>query len=87
MVTLMASIKAPTKAVVDYRLSFQRLKRLEADILLANHPEFAEFEVKYQAQLVGKAEAFVKSDALKTPVAYLEEDFNAELAKQKGCNK
>lgn len=68
--------------VADYRLSFQRLKGLKADILLANHPEFANLEVKYQAQLKGKTNAFVDPQAFPKLVAKSEADFDAELKRQ-----
>lgn len=68
--------------VADYRLSFQRLKGLKADILLANHPEFADLEVRYQAQLKGKADAFVDPQAFPKLIARSEADFDAELKRQ-----
>lgn len=68
--------------VADYRLTFQRLKTLKADILLANHPEVAHLEDKYQAQLKGKRDAFVDPAALPVLVAQSEADFNAELQRQ-----
>jgi len=68
--------------VADYRLSFKRLKSLKADILLTNHPELADLEARYQAQLHGKANAFVDPKALPRLVAESEADFNAELKSQ-----
>lgn len=70
--------------VADYRVSFQRLKTLHADILLANHPEFVDFELKYQASLRGNKEAFVDPSALSKLINQSENDFNAEQAKQQG---
>ncbi len=68
--------------VADYRLSFKRLKTLKADILLANHPEFADLEAKYQAQVRSKADAFVDPLAFPKLIARSEADFDAELKRQ-----
>ena len=76
--------KAYPQIVADYRLSFKRLHRLKADILLVNHPEFADLEAKYQAQTAGKADAFVDAKAFPALVTRSEADFNAELARQEG---
>lgn len=73
--------------VADYRLSFRRLKALTADILLANHPEFADLEAKYQAQLKGKADAFVDPQALPKLVARSEADFETELKRQQAAHE
>lgn len=73
--------------VADYRLSFKRLKALKADILLTNHPELADIETRYQAQLHGQAEAFVDQQALPKLVAKSEADFEAELKHQQDAHK
>ncbi len=80
---LVGNTSYPT-IVTDYRLSFKRLRALKADILLANHPEFANLETKYKTQLRGKANAFVDPKALPKLVAKSEADFDAELKRQEG---
>jgi metallo-beta-lactamase class B len=69
--------------VADYRLSFRRLKALKADILLTNHPEFADLDAKWAAQKADKANAFVDPQALSRLIVKSEADFNAQLAKEK----
>ena len=68
--------------VADYHLAFTHLKTLKADILLGNHPEFADQEAKYQAQLSGKTDAFVDPKALPELVKKSEADFGVALAKE-----
>ncbi len=68
--------------VADYHLAFTHLKAIKADILLGNHPEFADQEAKYQAQLAGKTDAFVDPKALPNLVKQSEADFGVALAKE-----
>ncbi len=70
--------------VADYRLTFRRLKTLKADILVANHPDFADMEAKYQRQKAGETGAFVDPAALPKLVAQSQADFEAELKKEGG---
>ncbi len=68
--------------VQDYRKSFAKLKAMKADILLTNHPEFADLDEKRDAQIAGKADAFVDASALPALIKELEAAFNTELARQ-----
>jgi metallo-beta-lactamase class B len=68
--------------VSDYRKSFAKLKAMKADIFLTNHPEFADLDEKREAQLAGKADAFVDPSALPAFVKESEAAFDTELARQ-----
>lgn len=73
--------------VRDYRNSFNRLKALKVDVFLVNHPEFADLAEKREAQIAGKADAFVKPDEF---IAFVKESaasFEENLAKQKASRK
>lgn len=74
--------KAHPDIVTDYRESFAKLKRLKADILLANHPEFIGMDEKRVAQKAGRADAFVDPQALPRLVAKQEQAFEDELKRQ-----
>lgn len=69
--------------VTDFRKTFARLKKVQADILLTGHPVMANLEEKYQAQKNGKKDAFVDTDALPKLVKKSEQKFEEELARQK----
>jgi len=66
----------------DFRNTFARLKKIQADILLTGHPSMAGLEEKYQAQKNGKKDAFVDPDALQNLVAEFEKKFEVEFKKQ-----
>lgn len=70
----------------DFRKTFARLKKMEADIVLTGHPVMVNLEEKYQAQKNGKADAFVDAKALPTLVEQSEKSFEAEFARQKTLN-
>ncbi len=76
--------KAYPGIVADYRLTFRRLKTLKADILVANHPEFADMEAKRARQKAGDADAFVDPGALQKLVTQSQADFEAQLKKEGG---
>jgi len=65
--------------VTDYQKTFATLKKMKADVLLANHPEMADMEAKYRQLQAGKADAFVDPKALPALAARSESDFYAEL--------
>jgi len=65
--------------VGDYQKTFATLKKMKADVLLANHPEMADMEAKYRQLQAGKADAFVDPKALPALAARSESDFYAEL--------
>jgi metallo-beta-lactamase class B len=68
--------------VNDYRRSFAMLKAMKADIFLTNHPEFADLDEKREAQIAGKADAFVDANALPAFVKASEAAFEEERARQ-----
>jgi len=68
--------------VQDFRNSFARLKKINADILLVSHPGVANLEEKSIAKKNGKADAFVDPSALQSLVTNAEEKFEKELVRQ-----
>ena len=66
----------------DFRATFAKLRHIDADIFLVNHPFFADLSGKHQRQLAGDAEAFVVPGELQKFVAESEQDFEAEFSKQ-----
>jgi metallo-beta-lactamase class B len=66
----------------DYARSFERMKQVNADILLTNHPDFARlFEKQARARAEGAA-AFIDPQELSTFNAGLEKAFHEELERQ-----
>ena len=70
--------------VEDYNRSFDRLRRLEADVFLGNHPVFFDLEGKRKRMAAGRANPFVDPTELQRFVASSEREFRAALAKQRG---
>lgn len=68
--------------VSDFRATFARVREIEADILLTNHPEFMDLEGRRARQIAGDANAFVDANALHAFNDRLERAFNDELARQ-----
>jgi metallo-beta-lactamase class B len=68
--------------VEDFRSTYERLKKAEADVVLVGHPLMANLEDKRVAKEKGKGDAFVDADELQRLVAKSEEKFEAELKRQ-----
>jgi len=68
--------------VSDFRATFARVREIEADVLLTNHPEFMQMEARRARLAAGDANAFVDTNALHTFNDRLERAFNEELARQ-----
>ncbi|RYY73027.1 MAG: subclass B3 metallo-beta-lactamase [Gammaproteobacteria bacterium] len=68
--------------VEDFRSTYDRLKKAEADVVLVGHPVMANLEEKRVAKEKGKGDAFVDADELQRLVAKSEEKFEAELKRQ-----
>ncbi|EGF92793.1 metallo-beta-lactamase L1 [Asticcacaulis biprosthecium C19] len=78
--------------VRDYRIAFDRLETISADIFLSSHPTFASLEDKYQKQKTikypeDKAQPFVDSTEFPKYVAQARADFETELARQENAKK
>lgn len=71
--------------VDDFRRTFARVRAIDADVLLTNHPGFMDLEARRARQLVGDANAFVDPAALPAFNAALERAFEAELARQQAA--
>ena len=70
-------------AVSDFRATFAKLKKMQADVFLSFHPSQFDFAEKRAKLDAGDAEAFVDPGELSRRVAAAEAAFDAELAKQK----
>ena len=68
--------------VADFRSTFARVREIEADVLLTNHPGLMDFEARRARQRAGDANAFVDASALHALNGRLEQAFNEELARQ-----
>ena len=67
----------------DYERMWRVLKSLPCDIFLGAHGNYFGLEAKYPLMKQGNPNPFVDSDGYKKYVAQKEQDFRAELAKQK----
>jgi metallo-beta-lactamase class B len=67
----------------DYERSFRTLRRLEADVFLANHPNFFELDRKRKQLTTGRDNPFVDSNEFHEFVTTSERAFRAALAKQR----
>ena len=77
--------KAYPGIVQDYRQSFARLDAMKADIVLTNHPEFADVLGREARAKAGDANAFVDPGLLQRIVAEARTDFDAEWARAKAA--
>ena len=68
--------------VEDYRQTFERLSGIEADVVLANHPEVADLFERRERQIAGDDSAFVDPQALGEIVEAFREAFEAGLQRQ-----
>lgn len=68
--------------VSDYESSFAKLKKLHADVFLANHAEFFDMEGKLARVKPGAPNPFIDPSEFPNFVAHSEADFNQKLAKQ-----
>lgn len=73
--------------VEDFRSTFTRVREIEADVLLTNHPGFMDLEERRERQRNGDANAFVDANALGDLNDALERAFSAELARQGAANR
>ena len=69
----------------DYEHMWRVLKSLPCDIFLGAHGEYFGLEEKYPRLKEGSANPFIDPDGYKKYVAQKEQDFLAELAKQKAA--
>ncbi len=69
--------------ITNYRTTFDRLRRMKADVFLANHDNFFDLAAKRARQKAGDANAFVDPAELQRFNATMEQAFDAELAQQR----
>jgi metallo-beta-lactamase class B len=67
----------------DYERMFQVLKSLPCDVFLGAHGAYFDMEAKYARVKEGGQSPFIDPDGYKTFVASKEQEFRAELAKQR----
>jgi metallo-beta-lactamase class B len=67
----------------DYERMWRVLKSLPCDLFLGAHGSYFGLEEKYRLIKEGSANPFVESDGYKKYIAQKEQDFRAELARQK----
>jgi metallo-beta-lactamase class B len=68
--------------VADFESTFARIRGIDADVLLTNHPSLMDIEARRARQIAGDANAFVDAAALDALNDRLESAFRAELARQ-----
>lgn len=73
--------------IADFRSTFARVRAIEADVLLTNHPVLMDFDARRARQLAGDANAFVDPAALQTLNERLEAAFIAELGRQTAAQR
>lgn len=66
-----------------FRSTFAAVRRIEADVFLANHDNFFDLREKRARQLAGDANAFVNADELDAFNTRMEAAFEEELARQR----
>jgi len=69
----------------DYELTWKVLKSLPCDIFLGAHGNYFGLDEKYPRMQPGSANPFIDPEGYKKYVAQKEQDFYAELAKQKSA--
>ncbi len=73
--------------IADFRASFAKLRRMKADIFLANHDNFFDLSAKRARLAAGDAAAFIDPTELDRFAQRMEAAFEAELAKQQAAAK
>lgn len=71
--------------VGDYRRSFARFRRIQADVFLAVHPGMFDMAAKRARMAAGRPNPFVDPTALQTYNASAERAFEAELVRQQAA--
>jgi metallo-beta-lactamase class B len=71
----------------DYERMFEVLKALPVDYFLGAHGSYFGLEAKYARLKEGLTSPFIDPDGYKTFVAQKEQDFRAELARQKASTR
>lgn len=73
--------------VADFRASFAKVRRMKADIFLANHDTMFDLHAKRPRLIAGDAKAFVDPGELQRFNDRMEKAFEAELARQQATAK
>lgn len=69
--------------VANFRQTFAKVRRFEADVFLANHDNFFDLPQKRARQIAGDANAFVDVGELQRFNSLMEQRFEAELAQKR----
>ena len=70
------------EAAADFRASFEKLKRLKADVYVTFHSGFFDMEAKRERQAAGEPDAFIDPAELARRVAAAEQAFEKDYARQ-----
>ncbi len=76
--------KAYPRIAQDYARSFDTLDAMKADVVLTNHPEFADVLGREAKAKAGDRDAFIDPGLLHRIVAEARTDFQTDLAKARG---
>lgn len=68
--------------VTDFEATFARVRGIEADVVLTNHPSLMHTDERRARQVAGDANAFVDASALQSLNDQLERAFRTELERQ-----
>ncbi|MBC7768516.1 MAG: hypothetical protein H7124_06995 [Phycisphaerales bacterium] len=68
--------------VADFQSTFARVREIDADVVLTNHPSFMDMQSRRARQIAGDANAFVDANALDALNDRLESAFRTEHARQ-----
>ena len=70
------------EAAADFRASFEKLKRLKADVYVTFHSGFFDMEAKRKRQAAGEPNAFIDPAELSRRIAAAQQAFEKEYARQ-----
>ncbi|MEQ1547846.1 MAG: subclass B3 metallo-beta-lactamase [Chakrabartia sp.] len=79
--------EAYTGIVANFRATFAKVRKMKADIFLANHDMLFDLHAKRARQIAGDANAFVDPSELQLFNTEMEQAFETKLKNQKGNQK
>lgn len=82
---LLLTNKAYPTIVQDYQASIAKVEKIDANIVLPAHPEFADVMERRKRAAAGDASAFIDKNQLKKLVTSARHDFDNQLARAKAA--
>lgn len=73
--------------VADFEATFARVRAIEADVVLTNHPGLMHMEERRARRLAGDTNAFVDANALQALNDQFEQGFRTELERQSAATR